>query len=151
MNLEKWIMLSIASLATLATSPAGYSRVVRVMAENQVVYARIVYESMSYKEMRTVFSQDGGRTWQETRNVPDELAQDVTLPRVVCESAELEVCYRIAQEEQVEESRDGGKTWRVVWSIPAGRREYMERARGSGWKWLAIRPIDMGPYDLAER
>jgi len=69
----------------------------------------------------------------------------VTLPRIVCESTQPNLCYRIAQKEQVEESRDGGKTWRIAWSIPPGRRAYMERV-GSG---APSRRIDMGPYDLA--
>jgi hypothetical protein len=139
-----WLMLSVASLAALATSPAPYDRVERVMGENQVIYARLVHDSISYKQTRTVLSQDGGRTWQETRNAPSTLAENVTLPRIVCESTQPNTCYRIAQKEQVEESRDGGKTWRVAWSIPFGRREYMERVRGGGF-----RAIDMGPYDLA--
>lgn len=89
------MMLGIASLAALATSPVPYARVVRVVAENQIIYARITYASPSYKTMQTVFSQDGGRTWQEARSAPSELARDVTLPRVVCESTKPEVGYRI--------------------------------------------------------
>jgi len=137
-----WLMLSVASLAALATSPLPYERVVRVMGDSQVIYARLVHRD-SIQRTLTVFSQDGGRTWQETHNAPSALAEDVTLPRIVCESTQPNLCYRIAQKEQVEESRDGGKTWRIAWSIPPGRRAYMERV-GSG----APR-INMGPYDLA--
>lgn len=138
-----WFMLGVASLAALATSPAPYDRVERVLGDDSIIYARLTYDPR-YKQTRTLSSQDGGRTWQETRNAPSALAENVTLPRVVCEAIQPNVCYRIAQKEQVEESRDGGKTWRVAWSIPPGRREFMERVRGNG-----SQAIDMGPYDLA--
>ena len=140
-----WLMLSIASLAALATSPPLYERVVRVTGDSQVIYARLVQQHTSIQYTLTVLSQDGGRTWQETHNAPSTLAEDVTLPRIVCEPTQPNLCYRIAQKEQVEESRDGGKTWRIAWSIPPGRRAYMERV-GSG---APSRRIDMGPYDLA--
>lgn len=139
-----WLMLSVASLTALATSPPLYERVVRVMGDSQVIYARLVHHGSTQRTL-TVFSQDGGRTWQETFNAPSALAEDVTLPRIVCESTQPNLCYRIAQKEQVEESRDGGKTWRIAWSIPPGRGAYMERV-GSG---APSGRIDMGPYDLA--
>jgi len=140
-----WLMLSVASLAALATSPLPYERVVRVMGDDQVIYARLVHRHTSIQHTLTLLSQDGGRTWQETYNAPSALAEDMTLPRIVCESTQPDLCYRIAQKEQVEESRDGGKTWRIAWSIPPGRRAYMERmGRGA-----PSGGIDMGPYDLA--
>ena len=45
-----WLMLSVASLAALATSSVPYARVVRVMAENQVIYARLD-ESTRYEQV----------------------------------------------------------------------------------------------------
>lgn len=138
---RSWLLLGLASLAVIATSsPPPIVRVDRVLETEDQIFARAgIY----------VLSSDGGKTWQETKDVPPELKDNVQLPRVVCEQANSVICYRTGSG-IVERSRDGGKTWEVVWSIPWGRQMFMNRvAQNTGVFGPHPKEIDLGPYDLA--
>lgn len=140
-----WFALGIASLATLATSPLPPVPIVqRVGSHDGALYASGYYLPLAK-------SADGGKTWVSDAASPAE-TNVRPLPVVICDSPQTKVCYRTSQNEQVDGSDDGGQTWRVAWSIPEGRREFMERLREARCPVLIscgeLKKLDIGPYDL---
>lgn len=144
--------LGLAALASIATSPCmPPSKVVRVVAFEGGLYAGLNFEEYSGQASLYARSEDDGQNWEQVDEAPEEVAaqlkESATLPMVVCDPADAQHCYRVNGDERVEESKDGGANWQVVWEIPAGRRKYMERwinqplSCGSGH-------LDMGPYDI---
>jgi hypothetical protein len=151
-----WLALALGVLATAATSPAPplYS-VQRLEAEGGKLYAfgsaSSLDSSGSYNrttgDLPLAISTDGGRTWTPGFSPPTPFPASSRQPtQQGCDPGNAQVCYRILPE-QVEASRDGGKTYQVVWSIPWGRRFFMERAIRA----VILPPpkqIDVGPYDF---
>jgi hypothetical protein len=145
--------LGLAALASIATSPCmPPSKVVRVVAFEGNLYARLNFEEYSGQAFQYAWSEDEGQKWEQVDEAPEEVAaklkESAALPVVVCGPADAQHCYRVNGGERVEESKDGGASWQAAWEIPAGRRKYMERwinqplSCGSG-------RLDMGPYDIA--
>ena len=136
----------LALLATLTAPcpPSGLIR--RIIAADGLVYVRAIIPE-AYTPILDSYSEDGGQSWQFVPQVPvniaQELEQEVRLPKIVCDPMDMQYCYRITGQEQVEESVDGGGSWRIGWSLPEERRSYMERVVYCG------KPIQPGPYDLA--
>lgn len=141
-----WITAGITVLAMFSRPCPLLGLVQRVVAIDDQVYARAVIPD-AYEPILDSYSADGGQTWQFLSDVPagiaKELEQKVILPKIVCDPANLQLCYRIAGQGQVEESMDGGGSWRVAWSLPEARRSYMERVAH------CHKTIEVGPYDLA--
>lgn len=137
-----WIALVVASLATLATAPVPGVPVIKSLA---------IQDGMTYafaQDGRSLaFSSDGGRTWDRVSASASVQSRTVQLPLSVCDSSNSQICYRIAQPEQVEQSEDGGQTWHVAWSIPPGRRDYMVRRATWCPGWCKY-SLDLGPYDM---
>lgn len=154
-----WIVLGIASLATVATSPCPpTARIDRIFYADGILYAH--YSTLSSRSLTTwwsdeyyLFSKNDGRSWsyicdyktQKCQDVPTAVKSPAQLPVVECSQEKPGMCYRIIAPEQVEGSNDGGQTWQIVWRIPAGRRYYMQRVGEYGRCWRAVDP---GPYDL---
>jgi hypothetical protein len=152
-----YLALGLASLATMATPPcAPQARVVRLGVLEQSVYASLDYKHSGGGPPEIARSDHGGRRWTvpDPADVPAEVARQLEQPApwpvTVCDPENPQICYRITGAEQVEGSLDGGQTWQVVWQVPWGRRQYMER-------FIARQPnpqvckhgLDLGPYDLA--
>jgi hypothetical protein len=138
-----YAILGLASLATIATSCPQPTRITRL-----VPYQGVVYSSWyGYVEM----SEDGGQHWKsaDTETLPseilDSLDQHAELPVVDCTPENNQLCYRVAGEEVVEGSDDGGKTWHVVWSVPPGRRKFMEHLNNVS---LCKETPILGPFDM---
>ena len=138
-----WMMLAFASLAALATSPTPPTPVFnRVVVEGKSIYMGADYTRM------IAASYDGGKTWNEVYEQQRVSSEPPRLQSVVCERGNAQNCYRTGTD-RVEESRDGGASWQTAWSVPLGRREFMERvARRRGFFGVS-KPINLGPYDLA--
>ena len=134
-----WGVLSLATLATIATSGPAIVPVMRVASADGIVSAELQGNTFAQ-------SIDGGKTWFGVKSVADVTFQDKTQPVVLCDPTRASLCFRIAQKNQVDESNDGGKTWRVGWQIPSGREEYVRRIKcsagacGTAAAW--------GPFDL---
>lgn len=137
--------LALGALASVATQPCLPPVVITHLTQaDGVIYTSggmdLVYQS-----------SDGGLTWLEDRTAPEalkrELQSAVELPRIACEHAAPQRCYRIGLKElAVEFSEDGGRTWRTIWDIPAGRLAFMNRSRS---RILACeRSVNAGPFDL---
>jgi hypothetical protein len=138
-----WTMGSIIACMPAISDP----RVMHVASSDGIAYAAL--EPGKYGFNSTVSyaqSEDGGKTWSPTTNVPPGIFQDKIQPSVLCDPNRSSLCFRIPQKSQVDESNDGGKTWRVGWRIAPGREDYM---LGMTCKIFGCaRTGDWGPYDL---
>ncbi|MGD9101443.1 MAG: sialidase family protein, partial [Anaerolineae bacterium] len=139
-----YLALGVASLAMLATS-CDESSVERVMVFEQSVYADLGYDSIAR-------SDNGGQTWTRIRDFEDmpgqilqQLDRRAQLPIIVCDPENTQTCYRVTGTEQVQGSQDGGQTWKVVWQVPWGRREFIERFAGTQ---ICGTKSDLAPRDL---
>lgn len=138
------VALAAAALASLATSPLPpFHQADRVGYSGGTVYAIDLDSSC------IAYSTDGGTDWQvpyfEEQRAPAGTFHAVVYPLVACDPRDPQHCYRISGREEIEASSDGGQTWQVDWSIPAGRRTFMQRyldQRGYG------RPLDAPPRDI---
>lgn len=154
----KWAYaaLGLAALASVATSPCfPPSKVMRVIAFENSLYARLDYESNSSQVLEYARSENDGQSWEQVQldEAPGEavtqLAETAALPVTVCDPADARHCYRVNGEERVEESKDGGVSWQTTWEIPLGRRDYMERWLSQALNCRSGYPLEMGPYDIA--
>ncbi|MFQ5341335.1 MAG: hypothetical protein ACE5F6_07285 [Anaerolineae bacterium] len=149
------IVVVLAALAGVATSPPYQEIVVRLVVMDNQIYALTKYGPASRledsAEWRLYKSSDDGRTWSQVTPIPEAFTDEMARLRddevIAKQPGNPQVLYRINAEERVEYSEDGGNTWRTVWEIPAGRRLFMQRYRSAGL--LPGPPIVMGPYDLA--
>jgi len=66
----------------------------------------------------------------------------------LCDPAAPLTCYRLVGQAQIEESEDGGLTWREAWSIPAGRKSYMIRAAAGSQLMSCGKIPDFRPFDM---
>jgi hypothetical protein len=138
-----YIVLGIASLATIATSPPVIPIIYNLTIHEKTVYAEFNDYYGMLEESYYFYSRDGGKTWQE---VDFELPSEVTeqtgtypeLPFTLCLSNNENVCYQTGTE-TILESQDGGKTWATSWEFPLGRREFFKRISSY---------IYLGPYDI---
>lgn len=144
-----YLALGLAALATMATSCPPDEYVSRLAASQEVLYTGITYGGSEITKV--AMSTDGARTWEEIQSsrIPSQvfeaLQQEVEPMKVVCLPSELSPCYRLTGLGNLEGTTDGSQTWRVVWELPAGRLEYMERA---AHRPLCGKTIDYGPHDL---
>lgn len=144
-----WVALAVGVLATAATSPLP--PLVNVQRLDEQGGKLNAYGSSSYSYSGNpsgllASSEDGGRTWASVPSSKDAPAASRQPAREACDPANTQVCYRVLPE-QVDASRDGGKTYQVAWSIPWGRKLFMQRENtntGLGQE----KQVDMGPYDL---
>lgn len=149
------LVVALAALAGVATSPPYQEIVVRLVAKDGEMRALTkygpAYRLEASDEWRLYESSDNGRTWSQVASIPESLRDEVARPLggevVVAQPGRPKSRYRIKAEERVEYSADGGNTWHTVWEIPAGRRQFMQRYRSGGL--LPGPPIVVGPYDLA--
>lgn len=95
-------------------------------------------------------SKDYGKTWKKTSFTPAEKFPTTNHPEEVkkteCVANDTKVCYRITGLEQVEISKDSGKTWQIDWKMPLGRKKYM--ARNPDITHLEKVTPDTIPFDL---
>jgi hypothetical protein len=140
--------VAVASLAALATSCFEPKDVFRLA----VVDGRL-YVGAAYSEWP---SDPGGHGWyvygcdadfnceEELTEVSDDLWLALSRGNeglvAACVDNNPLLCYR-GIDEQVEFSADGGQTWQIIWQIPPGRREYMERIS-------ACKRLEAGMNDL---
>lgn len=141
-------VLLFASIAILASSPAPTPRVRHLIVNDQTIYSDIDYYYHKPDEEIFPYSTDGGKTWKQIASnelppaVKSKIGKWPERPVTLCLPDRPEVCYRTGMD-SIFQSTDNGKTWKVSWQIPAGRKKFMQRYENG------IRPIDMGPYDLA--
>ena len=115
-------LLGVAALATMATAPCPY-------------VPKVTQIEMLSLQAEEIYNQD---------------FPPPPLPKVVCDPADVQHCFRIIGEERVEESLDGGGTWQIGWEVPWGRRRYMDRTTHNRLLSLCGKSeVDMGPYDIA--
>ncbi|MCI0478592.1 MAG: hypothetical protein L0Y55_20315, partial [Anaerolineales bacterium] len=123
-----WIALGVASLAVMASSCPPNARVDRIFHADGILYAH--YSTFYNRDLTTLwgkdsylFSKDNGRSWnnicdyktQKCQDIPSAVKSPTKLPIVECSREDPKKCYRIAAQDRVEESDDGGQTWRIAW------------------------------------
>lgn len=131
------VALVLASIATMATSPAYHSVIDNLIVDKDRIYAVLEYEKEIF------YSEDGGKTWKYLdfeipTTVQEQIQEYLKLPFTLCLPDAPNICYQTG-EEVILESKDGGNTWSTSWSIPEGRREFLSRN-------LSV--TIFGPYDL---
>ena len=149
------MVVALAALAGVATSPPYQESVVRLVVKDNQTYALAkygpAYQLEDSDEWRLYASSDDGRAWSQVAPLPEAFKEEMARPLdgevIVEQPGNPQALYRINAEERVEYSEDGGNTWRTIWEIPPGRRLFMQRYRSAGL--LPGPPIVAGPYDLA--
>ncbi len=127
-----YMMLCLASFATLATSPARIPGVYNLTVFENIIYAELNNNySSGVEESYYFYSENGGMTWEELDfELPLEVAQETgeysKLPVTLCLLNDSNICYQTAND-MILESQDGGVTWAASWSIPEEREEYFQR------------------------
>jgi hypothetical protein len=148
------VVLGLASLAVLATAPCPPPQPIsRLVPTEGGVYAlATAWEPVS----NAFISKDAGRSWEYVdlemlpADVLSAVGQAPQLPKIECVLGNEQTCYRVTGEEQFEASADGGRTWQVVWSVPASRRAFMAREASGYGKLLACgKQLDLRANDLA--
>jgi len=147
------VALGLASLAALATAPCPPEQpITHLVSTDRGLYAL----ATAWDPVSNAFlSTNEGQAWkyQDPKTLPSDILESaavpVKLPKIVCVPALDQVCYRVTGEEKVEASADGGRTWQVVWSVPASRRAYMERvASGYGMLLACGKDLDLRANDI---
>lgn len=147
------VLVGLASLAVVATSPCSppESITALVVTEGEI-YALTTVEGA----VGTAFvSTDAGKVWEVAvpQTLPASLLSGQTslgsLPKTACVRGLRDVCYRVAGDEKLDVSTDGGRTWQVAWSLPASRRTYMARVASGYGKFLACgKDLDLSANDI---
>lgn len=71
-------------------------------------------------------SQDGGRTWDQSTDEDRDLKELVKVRQLDCVPDNPRLCYRVVPGLlQVEETTDGGTTWRTSWSVSEKARRQL--------------------------
>jgi hypothetical protein len=118
------VLLPTATLAIAATSAPQYPDAVTV----QVLDGRfVVGEANAYHDSRAPdqwrISYDGGFVWHYLDSDERESVDEASVPRRGCVAEAPTHCYRVVPGHlRVEESLDGGGTWRVSWEITDEKR-----------------------------
>ena len=131
------LALGLAALATAATSPCiPPAPLSELVLTDHGLYGLASFGDEEGFIEGAYLSTDSGLTWRsvDALDLPavvvDAGGGRAPFPRVDCVPPDRMICYRVARQEQVEASTDGGFTWQTVWSPAWGRREYMERFFG---------------------
>lgn len=92
-------------------------------------------------------SEDDGITWRFDAGAEPTDAEDArSATTELCLDAEPSVCVRLADGSTIEESDDGGQTWRRVWRVDGGSDRWLSSGQhGFDGSWS---PIDLA--DMAE-
>jgi len=149
-----YAVLALGALASLATSPCFSYWPIRHLA----VLDSALYASddprYSPQDAHSAFrSLDQGQTWTWEKQIPPEVQQrmvrPVELPLTLCDPQDAQTCYRINGQPQVEQSLDGGLSWRTAWQISPGRVAYVRRAIGRDWTYLMCsKEADLSAYAI---
>ncbi len=170
-----WLVLILATLATMANSPAGDSGIICLVQEGSTVLAYgSAWHTGGYQ------TTDGGLTWQEASQ--DVVCEGHQEPWQFQDPLNQKAWYRVTPGSGIESSEDGGATWRrevnlsgqeamhayynradaYVWSRPAPSDALVDPGTGNliaamGLEGALIRPPDgqwtwvaVGPYRHAE-
>lgn len=123
------IALPLAVLAVTATSAVPSVPASRaVWIEGMAIVTKVKGRDID------LLSLDGGATWTPRPTRPDGRGAGQS---AACVHGQGQRCYRIVKGlMKVEESDDGGRTWRPSWEVPPGRVHLLERA-------LAPEPYDI--------
>lgn len=155
---ERWRVLAGVPLAVVAvTATAGHvgpsaAVAVRVEGERVVVLTDLV---LAEGEVQGLVSADGGRTWRQEAVAAPEGGPAVQPERIrpaealsaACVPYQARRCYRVAPgRPAVEQSDDGGATWRPSWKLSDGRMDVLVRTYpAADWasgraRGLAVQP-----------
>lgn len=150
----RWLMLTIAAVATMATSPAPPPEMVQriIIAGSRVGAITSCYRG-NCNDWMAYESVDGGRTWSELWKFEGQALEQLKaspVQQTATDPTNPNRMYRVVAgvseraDGRVEKSEDGGQTWNTAWRVPAGRDEFMLRYHGI----FAGKSIQMGPFEL---
>jgi hypothetical protein len=126
------VLLPLATLAVAATSAPQYPSAIEVWETGGRVLAGVTvsYHPREEPDFWRI-SDDGGRTWTEVEP-PGFDVESVRRPREesrqACEPTAPDHCYRVVPGHlRVEETADGGTSWRVAWGVDEETRRRLAR------------------------
>ncbi|WP_344925667.1 hypothetical protein, partial [Streptosporangium carneum] len=144
------IVVPVALVAVTATSQATPPpSAVSALADSEAITVFLDYDSHG-----KVVSRDGGRTWNRR---PDPTSSPAPTPTPIPQGAtsaclpdEPRHCYRVAPPRMaVDESLDGGTSWKTVWGVTPGREEVLRRhddeRHGSLWQGSSSLAVQSRP------
>ena len=142
-----YAVLTLGALTTVASAYPTIFSVEHVIVEGNTLYA----PSQRLGGTGYIESTDLGKTWAWIVPPPKAIRQALdtpaTLPKTLCDPTNPQTCYRITGQEQVEESQDGGRTWKTAWQIPSERKSYIVRV-AYDVAYLYFKHTDFSPYDM---
>ena len=124
----RWLIFVIFCLLVSGCSPPPPENEARhLIAIGDTIY----HEIEDVRDKPILQSQDGGRTWQRSQDVPSPVwayvASPPSLPMIECVASQPDICYRITGEAQIEKTTDDGESWTTVWASPSNRHRFMLR------------------------
>ena len=124
------IVLPIAGLAILATSPVPYPAAGQVIVQPG---PRLVVTGSNIGESDAVVTTDGDSWSHLTQSEWMQLPRFDGRTQKACVPADPSRCYRtVPGRLAVEQTDDAGASWNTAWSISPGRQKFLARAY-PGW------------------
>lgn len=123
-----YAVLALGALASMATSPCWEGgRIHRLEIIDSMLYAGSGGRSGENVQQVAVADVQTLQ-WQLVNNPePVMMTPPPELPYTACDSINPARCYRIDGTAKVQESTNGGQTWRTSWEIALGREAFLRR------------------------
>lgn len=127
----QYTIILLASVSAIASMPCGYDnemRLTRVLVLDGNLYAG--YPNTSEKFRVIKFSPK--TAWSTVHHPQPEIEEALKitppkLPYITCDPGRKNICYRIDGTMRIDESLDGGSTWKTGWELQPGREEVIRR------------------------
>ena len=137
------ILFAVVLLA--ACTPALPAMYDRVMVIDGVAYAGRL--SGSGFTAHIYLQSADGLAWTDAQRA-DLLVARAELPLSACLATDSAHCFRVTGSKIIEESSDGGATWRVSWALTGGRETFLWRTLSANYGYVQMTDDQVGARDV---